>query len=108
MKKNMKAALLSAFIFPGLGQIYKGCRVKGCIVILLTNIILLAVFVIAVKGIYQMAVSPEFAGTVDPASMAKRLLSETPAFRWLFGIFSFIWLYAALDALLGARKNRSS
>jgi TM2 domain-containing membrane protein YozV len=107
MKKNIKALLLSAFIFPGLGQVYKGCRVKGCIVILLTNIILLVAFAIAIKGIYQMTISPDFAGTMDPANMAKRLLSETPAFRWLFGIFSFIWLYAALDALLTNRKDPS-
>ncbi len=107
MKKNIRAALLSAFIFPGLGQVYKGCRLKGCIVILLANILLLIALALVMKGIYQLAISPGFSGITDPAKTAQRLLNETPSFQWLLGIFSCLWLYGVLDALLGKTKDRS-
>ena len=38
MNIDIKAALLSALVFPGLGQLYKGDRVKGMIILVCVNI----------------------------------------------------------------------
>ncbi len=50
MKKNIKALLLSALILPGLGQLYKGDKVKGGIMIALVNIFLLAALFLVMQG----------------------------------------------------------
>ena len=107
MKKNIKAALLSAFIFPGLGQIYKGSKLKGFALIFLANLVFLLTLGFVIAGTYRLAHLPGFAESAEPAQIAHRLYNETPAFPWLMGIFLCLWLYGVLDALLGKLNDPS-
>jgi TM2 domain-containing membrane protein YozV len=107
MKKNIKAALLSAFVFPGLGQIYKGCRLKGLILIFAVNVLFLVAIALFVKEIYLLSLAGGFTGTPDPVKTADRILGGNPAFTWLLALFGCIWIYGVLDALLHSPKDRT-
>jgi len=54
MNINFKALLLSAFIIPGLGQLYKGDKIKGAVIICLVNVFLLAALFMVLQGAGQM------------------------------------------------------
>lgn len=107
MKKNVKATLLSAFIFPGLGQIYKGCKLKGYLMILGANLLFLVALALVLKGVYELSLTNGISETPDPSAFAKRLIAETPSIEWILGIFFCLWLYGVLDALLAGRKERT-
>lgn len=108
MNKNIKAALLSAFVFPGLGQLHKGCRLKGFILIFAVNILFLIAIALVLKAIYALSLSAGgLSGTTDPAKTADLILSGNPAFAWLLAMFGCLWLYGILDALLSSPKDRT-
>ncbi len=102
MRPQVKAFLLSAFVFPGLGQLYKQDRQKGVLLLLAANLVLALVFLAGV-----MVFSEEYMTTVHPqvlnaghlrvlfARMLARPLFYVPA-----AIFLTIWGYAAVDAAL--------
>lgn len=101
MKVNFKAALLSAFVLPGLGQLYKGNRLKGSILVVLVNIFLLLALFLVLQGIGPLIVAAKLSGTVDPARIAGQLQLRTPFAKWLLAAFSGLWLYAVIDAAAG-------
>jgi TM2 domain-containing membrane protein YozV len=107
MKKNIKAALLSAFVFPGLGQIYKGRKLKGGILLLLVNILLLSILVIILHGLSRLDMTAAIPNIPDSSRIAKQLLAGNPAITWAFGALSCVWLYAVLDALLSNGNDHS-
>lgn len=59
MKHSMKAALLSALVFPGLGQIFVGFKKRGLVFICITMLLLFLI----VREIIQKA-SPVIAEMV--------------------------------------------
>ncbi len=105
MSRNIKAALLSGLVFPGIGQIYKGCRLKGVILICAVNVLFLVVIAVALKEIYQLSVSGGLSGTQAPLETVDRILRGNPAFSRLLTIFAGLWLYGILDALFCRAKN---
>jgi TM2 domain-containing membrane protein YozV len=105
MKIHIKAALLSAFVLPGLGQLYKGDRLKGVILIVLVNIFLLAAVFLILQGLGPLIISAKETGVYDPNEILAQLHSRTPAVELLLTAFSGLWLYSWLDAAL--RKKRS-
>jgi hypothetical protein len=105
MKKNFKAALLSALVFPGLGQIYKGQKLKGGMLLLLVNFLLLSVLVIILRGLNRIDIPAAIPDITTSTRIAKQLLTGNPAFSWA-ALFC-VWLYAVLDALLGNGNDRS-
>lgn len=107
MKKNFKAALLSALVFPGLGQIYKGRKLKGGILLLLVNFLLLSILVIVLQGLSRIDIPAAIPDVAASARIAKQLLTGNPAFNWVSGALFCVWLYAVLDALLGNGNDRS-
>jgi hypothetical protein len=107
VKKNIKAALLSALVFPGIGQIYKGCKAKGFIIISAVNILFLITFALMLRDIYQLILSGDLTSTPDPVIMAKRIIRETPGLNWLMGTILCVWLYGIADALFGGSGNRN-
>lgn len=108
MKKNLKAALLSAFVLPGLGQLYKGDSLKGGILVALVNVFLLGALFVVLQGagkLLPLLLAPEGA---SPARLLDGLQRQSPAARWLLGGFSLLWAYGVVDALLARRKDAES
>jgi hypothetical protein len=102
MRPAVKAFFLSAFVFPGLGQLYKQDRQEGIMLILLGNL-LLALVVLA--GV--MVLSQEYMTSVYPEALnAKNLrvllvqIFSRPLFYIPAGIFLALWGFAAADAAL--------
>lgn len=94
---NIKAALLSAFVVPGLGQIQKGEKIKGMVLICLVNIFLLAAFFMVLQTVGHLMAS-KVSGANDPAVILEFLKSRSPAARWLLAGFFGLWIYSVIDA----------
>lgn len=105
MKLNVKAALLSAFVLPGLGQVMRGERVKGGILIALANIFLLGAFFLVLKGMGPVLLEAQLAGSVDPDDITRKLAAGAPAARILLVCFAALWCFAVVDALVDRRKG---
>jgi TM2 domain-containing membrane protein YozV len=97
MRINFKALLLSAFVLPGLGQIIKGDKVKGAILICLVNVFLLAAVFLVLQTIGPL-LAAKLDGTANTLNILEILKTKSPAARWLLAGFCGIWLYAAVDA----------
>lgn len=108
MKLNIKAALLSAFVLPGLGQLASGRRVRGGILLFLANIFLLATLFLLLQKLGPVLVEARLAGAVDPAAVAAKLAAGAPAARVLLACFAGLWCFGVVDALFdrGAPRNR--
>lgn len=105
MKNNLKAALLSAFVLPGLGQLYKGERVKGGILIALVNVFLLSALFFVMQEAGKLLVSVQLSGG-SMSQALDELQRQSPAVRWLLGGFFLIWIYGVADALLSRRAYK--
>ena len=105
MKVNLKAALLSAFVLPGLGQLYKGNRLKGSVLLILANIFLLLALFLVLQGIGPLISAAMLSGADDPYRIVDQVQQlRTPFVKWLLTFFSAIWLYAVVDAAIGKAK----
>ncbi|WP_243375028.1 hypothetical protein [Geotalea sp. SG265] len=104
MRTNMKAVLLSGLVLPGLGQLYKGCRVKGIVMIALVNVFLLGAVFFALQGVGKIVLAAKVPGSPDMGQVLDMMRNETPAARWLLAAFFGLWLYGVADALLGRIK----
>lgn len=107
MKLNMKAALLSAFVLPGLGQIASGRRVKGGVLLFLANCFLLAALFLLLQKIGPILVEAQLTGSVDAAAIAGKLAAGAPFAKVLLACFGGLWCFAVIDALMdrGAGRN---
>ncbi|MSM39785.1 MAG: hypothetical protein GJT30_09235 [Geobacter sp.] len=97
MRINLKAALLSAFILPGLGQLYKGDKLKGAILIALVNIFLLATLFLLLQAAGPILAS-QIGGPPDASAVLAELKSRSPAARWLLSAFFGLWIFGVVDA----------
>ncbi len=103
MKNNIKAALLSGLVLPGLGQLYKGCKLKGIVMISLVNVFILIALAYVLKGAGRIFIATGAAGKPDIARILTDLQRETPEARWLLAAFFIVWAYGIVDALLANR-----
>ncbi|WP_296948856.1 hypothetical protein [uncultured Massilia sp.] len=103
MKRNVVGALLSALVFPGVGQLWLGRRARG---ILFAVVALVAAW-IYVAGAFDQASA--LAGQLlsgalpsDPAALAARLeAAPTPLAETVAGwALAACWLGAIVEALL--------
>jgi TM2 domain-containing membrane protein YozV len=108
MKKNCKAALLSAFVLPGVGQLYKGRKLKGGVLLLLVNILLFSLLGLIVQGLSRIDFTAAVPDTGAGIRIIRQLLTGTPAFIWVSGALFCLWLYGVIDALLGNGNDISS
>jgi hypothetical protein len=99
MKVYVKAGLLSAFVLPGLGQICKGARLKGGVLIGLVNIFLLASLFLVMKGMGDLLVTARLSGMDAAEKVLDSLKVKGPAGRILLAAFLAIWAYGVFDAL---------
>ena len=105
MQFHLKAALLSAFVLPGLGQLHKQDRLKGMILIILVNIFLLGALFVVMRGMGQLLVSARISGPADATRILATLEHNSPAARWLLAGFFAVWAYGVVDALLARDKK---
>ncbi len=100
MRINVKAALLSALVLPGLGQLYRGSRVKGVVMISLVNVFLLGALFLAMQGMGKIMLSVRVSGIGGLEKVLESMRNDNPAARWLLAAFFGLWLYGVVDALL--------
>ena|SRR6266581_8618248 len=105
MKKNIKAVLLSALVLPGLGQLYKGDKVKGGIMLALVNIFLLAALFLVMQGMGELLVTARLSGMAAAEGVVEELKERSPAVRVLLAAFSALWAYGVIDALFHKEKG---
>ena len=108
MQLNIKAALLSAFVLPGLGQLYKGDRRKGIILVILVNFFLLAALWLVLQGVGQLVLATGSRSGIDAGSVMEQLGQHSPMARLLLASFFGLWLYAVVDAALAKCSDNSA
>ena len=105
MHFHLKAAILSTFLLPGLGQLYKGEKVKGIVIIVLVNIFLLAALFLVLRGMGPLLLAASTAGPAATAQILDQLRHNSPGARWLLTAFAVLWLASALDAALATPRD---
>jgi TM2 domain-containing membrane protein YozV len=100
MRTNIKAALLSALILPGLGQLYKGEKVKGGLILLLVNMFLLAALFFVMKGMGSFLLTAKVSGAGEALKVLETVKQSSPQVGWLMTGFIVLWIAAIVDALL--------
>jgi Na+-driven multidrug efflux pump len=108
MRPGIKAFLLSAFVFPGLGQLYNQDRRKGVALVLGTNLLLGVVLLVG-----MVLFSQEYLSVFYPRpltwDLVKLLLLDTlahPLFWIPFGLLMALWGFAMVDAARGAGRSQ--
>jgi O-antigen/teichoic acid export membrane protein len=107
MRQGIKAFLLSAFVFPGLGQLYNQDRKKGVALVLGTNFLLGVILLVG-----MVLFSQEYLAVFYPRpltwELVKILLLDTlwhPLFLIPFGLLMALWGFAMVDAVRGAGQQ---
>jgi hypothetical protein len=110
MRQGLKAFLLSAFVFPGLGQLYNQDRRKGVFLVLGTNLLLGAVILVG-----MMLLSQEYLSVYYPRpltwDMFRLLAFDTiahPFFLVPFVLLMGLWGFAMVDAARGPGRRQSA
>ncbi|HEX9882967.1 MAG TPA: hypothetical protein VGA79_03280 [Desulfobaccales bacterium] len=105
MRRAVIAVLLSALVFPGLGQLYNQDRRKGIFLVLGANALLGLLLLMTL-----ILLSREYTAVYYPRPLTleifQTLLLDTvasPLFWLPFGLLLALWGYAAVDA--GRRAN---
>ena len=108
MRQGIKAFLLSAFVFPGLGQLYNQDRKKGVFLVLGTNLLLGVVLLVGI-----VLFSQEYLAVFYPRpltwELVKVLLRDTithPLFWIPFGLLMALWSFGMVDAVRGAGRKQ--
>lgn len=107
MRPGIKAFLLSALVFPGLGQLYKQDRAKGVVLLFLANLLLALLLLLGVMYFsqeYMTSVYPEPLTGDHLRGLLPRVLGR-PGFYLPALLFLVLWGFAAADALL-AKNDR--
>jgi Na+-driven multidrug efflux pump len=108
MRQGIKAFLLSAFVFPGLGQLYNQDRRKGVALVLGTNLLMGVVLLVGL-ALFSQEYSAVFYPLPLTWERVKMLLLDTlshPLFWIPFGLLMAVWGYAMVDAVQGARRSK--
>jgi hypothetical protein len=105
MRQGVKAFLLSAFVFPGLGQLYNQDRRKGVLLVLGANLLLGATLLVGL-----VLLSQEYLAVFYPRpitwKLVRLLVADTvthPLFLIPFALLMALWGFAMVDAARGAK-----
>jgi Na+-driven multidrug efflux pump len=100
MRRALAAVLLSALVFPGLGQLYNQDRKKGIILVLLANLLLGFLLLVAL-----VLFSRQYMTVYYPAPLTGEILrpllvdvATHPLFILAFCLLVGLWVFAAVDA----------
>jgi TM2 domain-containing membrane protein YozV len=109
MKTAIKAALLSALVFPGMGQMYLKRYVRGAIPMVLTlagmGVLIAQATVGALRELDKMQ---NQGGFVDLNAVANRAVASSASGDWysplILPMIAGCWLFSVIDAyMLGKR-----
>jgi len=106
MGNRIKCVALSALVLPGLGQLYRGSRLKGGVMILLDNVFILGALFIALRGAGKLLLAGQQGG-VDPEQVLAAIRADSPYASWLMGGFTLLWVYGVVDAALDKGNHGS-
>lgn len=98
MNQKIKSIALSAFVLPGLGQLYRGRRVKGGVMILLDNLFILGGMFIALRSVGKFMLAGRTG--MDAEKVLAAIQVDAPYARWVLGGFVVLWVYGVVDAIL--------
>jgi TM2 domain-containing membrane protein YozV len=100
MRQAIIAFLLSAFVFPGLGQLYNQDRKKGVILVLLANLLLGTLLLVGLaifsRGYYEYFYPKPL--TLEIIKELGRYLLSHPLFFLPLSFLVGLWGFAAVDA----------
>jgi TM2 domain-containing membrane protein YozV len=105
MQRKVKAVMLSAFVLPGLGQIYMGERIKGGVFLFFVNIFLFALLFIVMKSMGSFLLAARNGGVAEAMQLLETIRQNSPELRWLFFGFTLLWIYSIVDAIFCKPKN---
>jgi hypothetical protein len=108
MKPPVRAALINAFLFPGLGHIHLKRVARGCIFLVPTLLAAIVILTGAVDQANQIA-DQILGGTMplDPSAIAARLegsTANTPAMTVSLYVLVACWAASIADALLMLKR----
>jgi hypothetical protein len=108
MRQGVKAFLLSALVFPGLGQLYNQDRRKGVVLVLGANLLLGVILLIG-----MVMLSQEYLAVFYPRPLTWKLIQvllldtiSHPFFLIPFGLLMALWGYAMVDAARGPGRPK--
>jgi len=105
MKINIKAMLLSALLLPGVGQLYKGEKIKGAVFLVLVNIFLLAALFLVMKKMGSFLLTARVSGPEEALKLLDTITRSSPEIGWLLAAFTLLWGVAVVDA---AKEKKNS
>lgn len=105
MQTRIKAVLLSALVLPGIGQLYKGERLKGGIFLILVNVFLLSALFLVMKGMGSFLLTARISGTDEALKVLDGIRKSSPHIGWLLNGFFFLWIAAVVDAAVAPGKS---
>ena len=101
MNRSVKAALISALVFPGAGHLYLKRRARACL-FLLPTLVAMAVFLNDAMEQASAIAGQIMAGTMsaDPVAMAARLEQQGGSTLATMALIVMVvcWIGAAVDA----------
>lgn len=108
MNKNIKAVMLSAFILPGIGQLYKGEKLKGAVFLVLVNFFLLASIFIVLKKMGAFLLTARISGREEALKLLESITASSPEIGWLLSGFAVLWGVAVVDAARSVKSQDES
>ncbi|MDD5284752.1 MAG: hypothetical protein PHD54_02740 [Desulfuromonadaceae bacterium] len=101
MKRKITALLLSAFLLPGLGQIYLGRKALGGIIIVLINLILLMALFVLMKALSPVIASKVAAGaiSISPSEVIKAIEEVSGFGKAVLAAFFLVWTFSVVDII---------
>lgn len=113
MDRRLKAALLSALVLPGAGQLYNKQKLKGLVVVAGTAGAVIALFGIVWRALWQLAVEGD--APLQPFdipgafAMARTILdAHGRALFWVHVWLAALWSYATVDAWIVAARTQGN
>ncbi|MFO7666230.1 MAG: hypothetical protein R6V76_06400 [Desulfobacterales bacterium] len=105
MKISSKAALLSAFVFPGVGQLYLKMYLRGLVIMFLSCIglgyMIWSAAGSAINRLDDVMVKMQ-GGTVNPQELSdvvrSKILTTDPHNNFVFYFIVCVWIFAIIDA----------
>ena len=114
MKKNLKASLLSAFVYPGIGQIYNKSMVLGWSLIVIASACIYKIFnnlwIITQETLQQIELGKISSEPVAIYSHLEKNLYQSGSdnLSVLIMVLSSVWIISFVEPFLTSRSSDNS